>query len=118
MTGASLTTQIEDRDGIQLIHVSGPLDSMNHDPFKNQLDPMLSKDHVRIVLDCENLTYVNSRGLTLFAHYQRTAAANLSFFGIAALSPRIVKGIELLGMGKLVRLYPTVEEALRAASLL
>ena len=118
MTVTGLTTEIEDRGGIHLIHVSGPLDSMSHDPFKNRLDPMLSQPRVRIVLDCENLTYVNSRGLTLFAHYQRTAAANLSFFGIAALSPRIIKGIELLGMGKLVRLYPTVEEALQAASLL
>ena len=118
MTVTELTTESEDRGGIHLIHVSGPLDSISHDPFKNLLDPMLNQPRVRIVLDCENLTYVNSRGLTLFAHYQRSAASNLSFFGVAALSPRILKTIELLGMGKLVRLYPTVEEALRAAESL
>ena len=118
MTATDLTTEIEDRGGIHLIHVSGPLDSITHDAFKNRVDPMLNQPHVRIVLDCENLTYVNSRGLTLFAHYQRSAASSLSFFGVAALNPRILKAIALLGMGKLVRLYPTVEEALRAAESL
>lgn len=88
---------------------------MTHDSFKSRLDSLMNTPHVRVVLNCENLAYVNSRGLTLFAHYHRMAAANLSFFGVAALSLRIIKAIELLGMGKLVKMYPTVEEALKAA---
>ena len=51
MADAVLTTQIENRDGIQLIHVSGPLDSVTHDRFKDLLDPMVNHPHVRIVLD-------------------------------------------------------------------
>jgi anti-anti-sigma factor len=118
MASAGLTTEIEDRDGIRLIHASGPLDSMTHDEFRNLLDSMVGKSRFRIVLDCANLTYVNSTGLTLLAHYQRATASHLSFFGVAALNPRILKAIELLGMGKLVRLYATVEDALRAAKAL
>jgi anti-anti-sigma factor len=91
---------------------------MTHDQFKNLLDPMVKPPRVRIVLDCEKLTYVNSRGIMLLAHYQRATGQNLSFFGVAALSTRITKAIELLGMSKLVRLYPTVEEALKAAAAL
>ncbi|MGD9781274.1 MAG: STAS domain-containing protein [Kiritimatiellia bacterium] len=116
MAEAVLTTQIENRDGIQLIHVSGPLDSMTHDQFKNLLDPMVVQPHVRLVLDCENLSYVNSKGLALLGRYQRIAIQNLSFMGIAALNRRISKTIELLGMGKLVKLYATVEEAMGAAA--
>lgn len=115
MSNAVLTTQIENRDGIQLVHVSGPLDSMTHDQFRDLLDPMINQPRVRIVLDCENLTYVNSKGLALLGRYQRVIIQNLSFLGIAALNRRIVKTIELLGMGKLVKLYPTVEEAMQAA---
>jgi anti-anti-sigma factor len=118
MTGASLTTEIEDRNGVKLIHLAGPLDSMTHDQFKALVDPLASQDHVRIVLDCRNLSYVNSRGITLLARYQRGISANLGFFGIAALNPRILKAIELLGMSKLVRLYSDVDEALQAASSL
>ncbi len=118
MAVAVLTTQIENRDGIQLVHVSGPLDSMTHEQFKSLLDPMVNQPHVRIVLDCESLSYVNSKGLALLGRYQRITIQNLSFFGIAGLNRRITKTIELLGMSKLVRLYPGVEEAMQAAALL
>ena len=118
MAEAILTTQIENRDGIQLVHVSGPLDSMTHDQFKDLLDPMVNQPNVRIVLDCESLTYVNSKGLALLGRYQRISIQNLSFMGIAALNRRITKTIELLGMSKLVKLYPTVDDAVQAASVL
>ena len=117
MSDAVLTTQIESREGVQVIHISGPLDSMTHDRFKDLLDPMVSQSRVRIVLDCENLSYVNSKGLALLGRYQRIALQNLSFLGIAALNRRITKTIELLGMSKLVKLYPTLAEAMTAASV-
>jgi anti-anti-sigma factor len=117
MVDAVLTTQLENRDGIQLIRVSGPLDSMTHDQFKDLLEPMVNQSKVRIVLDCENLTYVNSKGLALIGRYQRVTLQNQSFFGIAALNRRISKAIELLGMSRLVKLFPTVEEAMQAASV-
>ena len=112
-----LTLQIEIRDGIQLVHVSGALDSMEHSQFKDMLDPMVNQPHVRIVLDCEKLTYVNSKGLALLGRYQRISSRNLSFLGIAGLNKRLVKTIEVLGMGKLVKLYATVEEAMQAAAV-
>ena len=116
MAAATLNFEIENRNDIRLIHVSGPLDSMTYDQFKSYLDPIVSQSHVRIVLDCQGLTYVNSRGLTLLMHYQRTTRLGFSFFGIAALRPRIIKGIELLGLTKMVTWYPTLDEALQIAA--
>lgn len=118
MPKSVLILEEEDRDGVRLIHVSGPLDSMTHDQFKDYMDPLATQPRTRIVLDCENLSYVNSRGITLLARYQRAMASNLSFLGIAGLNARIFKAIELLGMSKLVRLYPSVDEALKSASML
>jgi len=118
MASAGLTTEAEDREGVRLIHLSGPLDSVTHDSFKEFLDPMLSQSHVRIVLDCEKLTYMNSRGIALLLRYHRAAERDLSFFGIAALKPRISKAIDLLGMSHLMTSYPTVEEAMRMAKAL
>ena len=68
------------------------------------------------MLDCEKLTYVNSTGLALLGRYQRISSQNLAFLGIAGLNKRLVKTIDVLGLGKLVKLYPTVEEALKAAA--
>ena len=115
MAEAVLTTQIENRDGVQLVHLSGPLDSVTHDQFKDLLDPIVNQSNVRLVLDCEQLSYINSKGLALLGRYQRISMQNLSFMGIAALNRRITKTIELLGMSRLVKLYDTGEEAIQAA---
>ena len=111
-----LTTQIENRDGIHLVHVLGALDSLVFEQFKEMMDPLINHAHVRIVLDCGKLTYVNSTGLALLGRYQRISSQNLAFLGIAGLNKRLVKTIDVLGLGKLVKLYPTVEEALKAAA--
>ena len=118
MTEVVLRTQIENRDGIQLIQVSGPLDSTTLKQFRNLLDPLVNQPRVRIVLDCEKLTYLNGNGLALLSRYQRVALHNLSVFGVAALPAQITKALELLRMAKRVKFYPTVAEALQAAAAL
>ena len=39
------------------------------------------------------------------------------FLGIAALRPRILRNIELLGLDKLMTWYPTIEQALQTAAV-
>lgn len=118
MPGNPLNIEIEERDGVKILHLSGPLDSMNYDKLRDLLASLFSRPRTRVVLDCEHLTYANSRGLTLLVHFYRLSAVNLSFMGIASLHSRIIKSVELLGMDRLVPLYPTVEVALQAASRL
>lgn len=118
MTGTAFDFQVTERDGVQVVSVEGPLDSVTHDQFKEKMEPLVGAASARVILDCANLSYVNSRGLTLLARYQRLAASNLAFFGIAALSPRIVRAIELLGLAKLLTIYETVDEAVAAIAAL
>ena len=108
----------EEVEGVLVIRAAGPLDSMNYGAAKDYLDPILAIPRMRVVLDCAKLTYINSRGLTLLARYEKMATFALSFFGIANLGPRIVKAIEMLGMSKLVRVFDTVDTAVAAAKLL
>lgn len=115
MAEAVLTIQLENTNGVQLIRVSGPLDSVTHDQFRNQLDPLVNESGVRLVLDCANLSYVNSKGLALLGRYQQICMKNLSFFGVAALNKRIMKTIELLGLSRIVKIYPSVDEAVEAS---
>lgn len=115
MARAKLNIEVEDSNGIRVIHLSGPLDSQTYDEFKEFMNPIISQSRVRIVLDCQNLTYVNSRAWTLLIHYQRSVKTGLSFFGIAALRPRILKGIELLRLDKLMQWYPTIDDAMQIA---
>ena len=118
MTAAALTFESEERQGVRVIHVSGPLDSANYEQFRQYMDPVVDQPNVRTVLECRNLTYVNSRGVALLVHYHRSATVVLSYFALAELSPHIRKNIEMLGLGHLLTWHATLEDALAEAARL
>lgn len=118
MAAADLSLNTENVEGIALVHVEGPLDSLTYEQFKSFIDELSTAPHARIILDCQGLSYVNSRGITLLAQFQRTLSANLAFFGIANANTRILKAIDKLGVAKLIRMYPTLDDALAAARAL
>lgn len=115
MVSDTLKLETEARNGAELIHISGPLDSATFDQFKRYMDPIVVQPHVLIVLDCQHLTYVNSRAWLLLVHYHRTALLGLSNFKLAAFNSRSLKGIRLLGLGKYLMWSSTIEEALQPA---
>lgn len=118
MAESNLTTRLEMVDDIQVVRIAGPLDSATHDGFKTFLEPLVNQKGVKIVLDCTDLTYVNSKGLALIGRCQRLILQNLSFMAVAGLNKRIRKTIDLLGLGKIVKLYDSVDEAMAAARAL
>lgn len=115
MAAGMLKMETEARNGVLLIHLAGPLDSVTYGQFKEYMDPIVVQPHVRIVLDCRDLTYVNSRAWTLLLHYHRCAMLGLSNVQLAAFGSRPLKGIRLLGLGKFLKWSPTVDAAVQAA---
>ncbi|MDD4117663.1 MAG: STAS domain-containing protein [Kiritimatiellae bacterium] len=116
MPESKLNLEAEESNGVQVIHVNGPLDSVTFEQFKSFMEPRITQSKSKIVLDCQGLSYVNSRGLTLLVRYQRAAKQEFSFLGISGLNARAQKGMKLLGMDRIVKWYPTVAEALDVAS--
>lgn len=101
---------------MKIIHLTGMLGYDAYFQLKELLDSLVTADGPRLILNCTRLDYVNSKGLMLLARCQRMAEANNSFFGIASLNSRIIRAVEILGMGKLVKLFPTMDDALAAAA--
>jgi anti-sigma B factor antagonist len=116
MADERLNLNVEERDGIQMIHVSGSWDALTHEPIRCLLESWMGQPGIRIVLDCEGLSYINSTGLLLLARSQRLTSQNGAFLGVAALNRRITRAIAMLGMDKKINLYATVEEAMAAAA--
>lgn len=115
MAAAKLTLETEEVRGVKVVRVAGPLDSATFDQFREYIEPLVTQKGARIVLDCRNLTYVNSRGVTLLMHYQRMATTTMSYFGVAAFRPHTVKSIEMLGLGSKLKWFPTVDDAMQTA---
>jgi anti-anti-sigma factor len=116
MAKATLDFEVEEQDGIQVVHISGPLDSATYSDFKAYMDPIVYESRTKVVLDCHKLTYVNSHGVTLMMQYQKAAKVVFSFFGVAAFRPYILKGVERLGLSESLKWYPTLEHAMETAA--
>ena len=115
MQAGTLKLETEARDDVLMVHVSGPLDSMTYDQFREFMEPIVAQPHVHVVLDCKKLTYVNSHGWTLLVRYHRMALQVLSDFTVAAFDPRSLKGIQRMGLDKCLAWASTLEEALHPA---
>ena len=109
-----LKIQVGRRNGIRIIRLTGPLDSTTHKEFKSLMDPLVDTPGMRIVLDCENLTYAGSTEILLLGQYHHRMAQNQGGLGIAALNNRITQTLEQIGLGQMLHLYPTIEAALVA----
>jgi len=113
MARAELDIYTNEVDGIIVVKLVGPVDSATFDKYKQELDRLC---HVapcpRIAIDCSELTYINSKGIGLLASLHRQVMIQMGNIALFGLSSRILKTLELLGLGKRLRLFDVREEAL------
>ena len=114
MAEATLEVKIEQQGAVTIATLNGPVDSATHDEFKNALDPIFGKPAPHIVLDCSGLTYINSKGLALLAKYHRAAMLDRGWMSVCNVNRKIVRTIDLLGMGKILRCFNSRDEAIAA----
>lgn len=110
----TLEVKIEQVDDVVVVTLNGPIDSATKDIFKDSLDPVFRKKGVKVLFDCENLTYMNSRALGLLSSYRRRCYVNGGRLALSKLNTKIVRTMDLLGLGKLLKRYESNPEAMEA----
>ena len=111
---STLEVKVEQTDALFIVTLKGPVDSATKDVFKDNLDPVFRQKGVIVLFDCEGLTYMNSRALGLLSSYRRRCYVNGGRLALSKLNTKIVRTMDLLGLGKLLKRYDTNEEAIAA----
>ena len=114
MAAPNLEIYVEKEGAVTVVTLDGPVDSATFDQFKETLDPICKAPGSRVVLDCHKLTYINSKGIGLLASHHRNSLMHLGSMHLCGLNTKIVKTMDLLGLGKRLKLFDTREEALAA----
>ena len=113
MSQAELNVYTEDVDGVTVVTLAGPVDSATFDQYKSELDRLCRTETApRLAIDCRQLSYINSKGIGLLASLHRQVMIQMGNIALFGLSSRIMKTLELLGLGKRLRIYDSREEAL------
>lgn len=107
-----LDVLVKSESGVDLVELDGPVDSATIETFKARLDPVCNEPGARVVLDCQHLTYLNSRAIGLLVQYHRRLALTRGRFVLCRLNTKLVRSLELLQLGKTLFLFDTREQAL------
>lgn len=107
----SCTIKIKPREGLDVLVVDGSLDSHTFYQLENALDELREQGRTRVVLDCGLLNYICSSGLGALIGFARKAKEQGGDLKLARLSTKIQNIVELLGMHKILEIYPDVSSA-------
>lgn len=73
MTPTQLDIVMEEQAGITVAHVKGPIDSATIDHFHKNFGALFRLRNTKVVMDCAELTYINSRRMGWLMEYHRQA---------------------------------------------
>lgn len=102
-----------------VLAVGGRLDQDNADAFRAELMAHVERsahDGGAVILDLAGLEYVSSAGLRCFMLASRQAKAQHGRIFVAALQPMVAEIFEISHFNMVFQVFPTVREALAAAS--
>jgi anti-anti-sigma factor len=114
MAKSTLDVKVTQDGEVVVAVLSGPVDSATMGDFRKALDPLFRGKPGTILLDCKELTYMNSKAIGLLAKYRRDHYVAGGRMAICSLNKRLVRTMDLLGLGSTLKTYESKEEALKA----
>ncbi|MHC4915258.1 MAG: STAS domain-containing protein [Planctomycetota bacterium] len=106
----------EMRGEVALVKLSGSIQTGDNESFADRLAGLRKSGAALVVFEGQGLDYINSRAiadLVMFHDFLHGAGGRMA---LAALSPMVDKVIRAVGLGALVDVYATAEEAVTALS--
>lgn len=110
----SLELQVQEIPGApkaRLVALDGELDGSAVELMLSQVTGLLDEGIFFLVLDCENLRYVNSTGLGILLHFTRIFRDRGGAFRLVNVNMSVYEIMEIIGANTLLEIHDTLEEA-------
>ncbi|MEW9110927.1 anti-sigma F factor antagonist [Cytobacillus gottheilii] len=110
----SLNINLEVKNEILCIRLSGELDHHSADELREQATAAIEEFHIRhIILNLEHLSFMDSSGLgVILGRYKQIKQVHGEMV-VCAISPAVQRLFDMSGLFKIIRLEPTEEYALQ-----
>ncbi|MCB1142474.1 MAG: STAS domain-containing protein [Leptospiraceae bacterium] len=107
-------TQLKDGKEIIILIFRGVINHENVSLISDDLDAILDASTNRIIVDLVKLEYINSLGLALFLTIVKRVEESDGILGIGGTSRVLNTIIQLVEISEKVRIFNSVEEALKS----
>jgi anti-sigma B factor antagonist len=105
MTDSSFTVNIEDMKRVELVEVSGRIDSSNAAQFDDILKEIAKRGKYNVVLNMAGVEYISSAGLRALVALLRENKKHRGDVRLAQPSERVVEVLSLAGLDSLFAVY-------------
>ena len=112
MTNLEVTS--EQKGDAWVVHMKGFLDAHNHGLLRDAVRERVQAGCTRLVLDFGQLTYIGSSGIEVILSNVQPLRDKGGDLVLCAMSPKIYKVFDLLGLPSFFTIRETVEEGLKA----
>lgn len=103
------------KSGVATLHVGGVVDAHTLDRFDSALSKALGTGARSLILDCEELRYVNSSGFGELIRYSDRFREKGGQLVLARVPPKVGIILEMLGLKSLIPIASSLEEAATVA---
>lgn len=102
---------VREPNGPIFLHLAGVVDAHTLDDFEAALSGALDSGASRVVLDCEDVRYVNSAGFGELIRYHDRISERGGNLVLARVPPKVAVILEMLGLKSLIPVVTGLDEA-------
>jgi len=106
-----------DVNDIAIIDIKGYLDAHTAPEFEQGLQDLVDASQFKIVVNCNDLSYISSAGLGVFMEFIEEVRENNGDIKLSNMNNRVYKVFDLLGFPNLYEIYKKEEEAVKKFNL-
>ncbi|TDQ53161.1 STAS domain-containing protein [Actinorugispora endophytica] len=111
----ALQITVRTHDDGTVIALDGEIDIATEDDFRRTvLHVAGERPNGRVVLDCDQLSFIDSSGLRVLIQCHKAGRENDSRLMVAAPSERVAQILRVTAIDTRIPVYPTVDDALTA----
>lgn len=95
-----------------ILKIGGFLDAHTAPALEDAIQKLIEEDHVNIVVDFQDLSYISSAGLGVFMGFIEEIRSKQGDIKMCSMSPKIFRVFDLLGFPTIYQIFEKQDDAI------
>ncbi len=99
---------------VEVVHLMNRLDASNASEVRRRIDSLMDRGRNRLALDLDQVSFVDSTGLSVFVHAVKSARATGGNINLIHPSPAVRSVLELTRLNRILEIWEDESSAVEA----